>query len=184
MVNVCDTEMSDKQILHVSRPTCCCEVAAGTKLPAAKLYRELDASESKLEHREQTLLRFTGRPSRAKVLSPTAVSHFLRAVGPKLIQLPPRASKLALLSGLKRGASPLLLFIDLSVRDKLTALDSLRSRGSFIPLSLLFFSIFFWLALLLLDFDEGFTVFTELAAVPISMGAARLMTSECRLGIP
>ena len=158
-------------------------MAAGTKLPAAKLYRELEANDSRLEQREQTLLRFTGRPSRAKVLSPTAVSHFLKAEGPRLIQLPPLASRLALLSGLKSGASPLLLFIDLSVRDRFIALDSLRNKGSLMPLSLVFFSIFLLFELLLV-LDEGFTVVTELAAVPMSMGAARRMTSECRLGIP
>lgn len=176
-------ETSDKQSLHSKRLTCCCEVAAGTKLPAAKLYRELEASDSRLEQREHTLLRFTGRPSRAKVLSPTAVSHFLKDVGPKLIQLPPLASRLALLSGLSSGASPLLLFIDFSVRERLIALDSLRSKGNLIPLNLLFFSIFLLLELLLL-LDGGFTADTELAAVPISMGLARRMTSECRLGIP
>lgn len=114
------------------------------------------------------------------MLSPTAVSHFLSAPGPRFIQLPPRASRLALLSGRKRGASASLPGTVLSVKERFTTLASLRIRGSLMPLSLVL-SIFFWLAGIL---PGGFTDVTELVAAPISVRGARRKTSECRLGIP
>lgn len=170
-----------------------------TKLPAARLYLELDANDSRLEHLEQTRLLLMGLPgSRVLVLRPTVVSHFLRVPrpnprvegGPRLSQLPPRASRLALLSGLNSGAStPFCICPPPSVlSDRLMALDSLLSSDNLIAGSLfdddLLLSCFL-AALVAVAFFVGFwTDVTELVAVPISIKGARRTTSVCRLGIP
>lgn len=167
-----------------------------TKLPAARLYLELDANDSRLEHLEHTRLLLMGLPgSNALVLRPTVVSHFLRVPrpnprvegGPKLSQLPPRASRLALLSGLKSGASTPLGICPSALSDRLMALDSLLSSDNLIAGSLFDDDLLscFLVALVAVAFFVGFwTDVTELVAAPISIKGARRTTSECRLGIP